>query len=208
MASEVSTIAHQTNLLALNAAIQSAHAGEAGLGFSVVADEIHKLAYSASVVGKNITTIIHSVNFSIEDTLEISHKFAVQEKETLDNAEHIIISVLDKFTEAAAELSNSAEQLRTENNAINNEISDVFVDLQFQDRVSQILTLVCADLNKLEQHLNELNNEENGGEVLRSMNVEQWLEELTKTYTMKEQLDVHEGADTSIDTNPAMITFF
>ena len=208
MASEVSTIAHQTNLLALNAAIQSARAGEAGLGFSVVADEIHKLAHSAGIVGKRITATINSVNFSIEDTLEISRKFATQDKQTLDDAERIITSVLEKFTKAAVDLSDSAEQLRTENTAINNEISDVFVDLQFQDRVSQILTLVCDDLNKLEQHLNELNNEEGLAEFPIPLNVEQWLEALTKTYTMKEQLEAHESTETNIDTNQTNITFF
>lgn len=208
MAAEVSNIANQTNLLALNAAIQSARAGDAGHGFSVVADEVRKLAHSSGDIGKKMTETVDSVNVAIDDTLTISHKFAQEDKKTLDNAEHIIASVLMHFTRAAAGLSDSAEQLRNENNAINNEISDVFVDLQFQDRVSQILTLVCADLNKLEQHLNELNNEESGSELLRSMNVEQWLEELTKTYTMKEQLAAHEGADTSIDTHQPAITFF
>lgn len=208
MASEVSNIANQTNLLALNAAIQSARAGEAGHGFSVVADEVRKLAHSSGDIGRKMTETVDSVNVAIDDTLTISHKFARQDKTTLDNSQHIIASVLTHFTRATAELTDSAEQLRNENNAINNEISDVFVDLQFQDRVSQILTLVCADLNKLEQHLNELNNEESGGELLGSINVEQWLEELTTTYTMKEQLAAHESADTSIDTNQPAITFF
>ena len=208
MASEVSNIANQTNLLALNAAIQSARAGDAGHGFSVVADEVRKLAHSSGDIGRKMTETVDSVNVAIDDTLTISHKFAKQDKKTLDNAEHIIASVLMHFTRAAAGLADSAEQLRNENKAINDEISEVFVDLQFQDRVSQILTLVCADLNKLEQHLNEINNREGGEELLRSMNVEQWLEELTKTYTMKEQLAAHKGADTSIDTNPTMITFF
>ena len=112
------------------------------------------------------------------------------------------------FTHAAAGLTDSAEQLRNENNAINNEIADVFVNLQFQDRVSQILTLVCADLNKLEQHLNDFNNEENSSESPHSMNVEQWLDELTNTYTMKEQLSAHKNSNTSIDTNATTITFF
>jgi len=205
MAWEVSSIAAQTNLLALNAAIQSARAGDAGRGFSVVADEVRKLSRSSGDVGKKITETIESVSEAIEDTLAISRKFARQDEETLGNAEHIIASVLRRFSRAASGLSDSEELLRTENNAINYEISDVFVALQFQDRVSQILALVCDDLNKLEQHLNGLKNEDNSE---RSVNVEQWLEELAKTYTMEEQLTAHDGAKAEIKTNQTNITFF
>jgi methyl-accepting chemotaxis protein len=208
MALEVSSIAAQTNLLALNAAIQSARAGEAGHGFSVVADEVRKLSRSSGDVGRKITETIESVNEAIEDTLIISQKFAKQDKHTLDNAEQIIASVLKHFTQAATKLADSEELLRTENNAINHEISDVFVDLQFQDRVSQILTLVSDDLNKLEQHLNELKNKETSDGLSRSVNVEQWLEELAMTYTMEEQLATHDGAKTEIKTNQTNITFF
>lgn len=208
MAWEVSSIASQTNLLALNAAIQAARAGEAGHGFSVVADEVRKLSRSSGEVGRKITETIESVNEAIDDTLIISRKFSKQDQETLANAEHIIISVLSRFTRAAAGLSDSEELLRTENKAINNEISDVFVALQFQDRVSQILTLVGDDLNKLEQQLNELNNQEIKGGSSRTLDVDLWLEELTQGYTMEEQLAAHEGAKTKIKTHQTNITFF
>ncbi len=208
MAWEVSSIASQTNLLALNAAIQAARAGEAGHGFSVVADEVRKLSRSSGDIGRKITETIDSVNDAIEGTLIISRKFARQDKETLGSAEHIIASVLKRFSQAAVGLSDSEEQLRTENKAINSEISDVFVDLQFQDRVSQILTLVSDDLNKLKQHLSEFKHEEHSEGLSRSVNVDQWLEELSMTYTMEEQLAAHEGAKTEINTHQSNITFF
>lgn len=208
MALEVSSIASQTNLLALNAAVQAARAGDAGRGFSVVADEVRKLSHSSGDVGRKITETIEAVNDAIEDTLKISRKFSIEDKQTLSNAEQIIASVLKHFNSAASGLSDSAELLRTENNAINHEISDIFVDLQFQDRVSQILTLVAEDLNKLEQHLNEFKNEEICEGRSHSVNVEQWLAELSMTYTMEEQHAAHAGTKKTIKTDQSNITFF
>jgi methyl-accepting chemotaxis protein len=207
MAMEVTSIASQTNLLALNAAVQAARAGEAGRGFSVVADEVRKLSRSSGDVGKKITETIEAVSEAIEDTLFISRNFAKQDQQTLSNAELIIASVLRRFSRAAVGLSESEEVLRNENTAINHEISDVFVALQFQDRVSQILALVCDDLNKLEQHLAELADQQTG-EQHRVINVEQWLDELAKTYTMEEQLTAHAGTKAEIKIDQPNITFF
>ncbi|WP_053374945.1 methyl-accepting chemotaxis protein [Paenibacillus sp. FJAT-27812] len=61
MAGTISAIASQTNLLALNAAIEAAHAGEYGLGFSVVSNEIRKLAEQASAHAGHIAETIDQV---------------------------------------------------------------------------------------------------------------------------------------------------
>lgn len=66
--SAINEIAEQTNLLSLNASIEAARAGESGRGFSVVAQEIRKLADQSMESGKHISGIVEQIQTTAERT--------------------------------------------------------------------------------------------------------------------------------------------
>jgi len=84
----INNVAAQTNLLAMNAAIEAAHAGDAGRGFSVVADEIRKLAETAGSNAKDISVSLKNITEKIQSASEQSEK-------TNQTFKSIIVGVTD-----------------------------------------------------------------------------------------------------------------
>lgn len=207
MAKFVGDIASQTNLLALNAAIEAARAGEAGRGFAVVADEVRKLSSMSGETGRKISETVNTVNAAIARTVQMSRHHAEQDTLTLADSERVVSQVIEHFRGTAQTIVRNSHDLQQQSANVADEIAQVLVALQFQDRVSQMLTLITRDLDKLQQQLDERQASSLSGHALTPMVSDRWLQELSTAYTMPEQHSIH-GGKTHAKADSSEITFF
>lgn len=208
MAKDVGDIAKQTNLLALNAAIEAARAGDVGRGFAVVADQVRKLSSLSGDTGRRIAETVETVNAAIAATLESSHRYAQEDENTVNRSHEVMQGVVRHFGAAVSQLSESSSALRDESKSIGAEIADVLVALQFQDRLSQVLGHVTADMDKLRDWLAEQEWRVADGGVPDGLDAQAWLDDLARRYTVPEQQVVHEGGKPRSAAGATEITFF
>jgi twitching motility protein PilJ len=108
----ISDITEQTNVLALNAAIQAASAGEAGRGFTVVAEEVQRLAERSAEATKHISAIVKSIQRDTQDAVEAmerSTQGVVQGTKTADEADGALREI-GTVSRQLAELIDSIAQ--------------------------------------------------------------------------------------------------
>ncbi len=207
MAEKVSEIADQTNLLALNAAIEAARAGEAGRGFSVVADEVRKLSNESANAGKAIRETIETVSNAISSSIKQSEKFSIQEEMIVGESKQVADHILTEFNNVTAELQTTMDALRDEHRSVELDINEVIVNLQFQDRVHQIIEHVLSDMQRIETSFIELNNPEIDQDRVPEVN--SWLEQLSRSYTTLEQRQLHQNSlNSKAQATSSEITFF
>jgi twitching motility protein PilJ len=155
----ISDITEQTNVLALNAAIQAASAGEAGRGFTVVAEEVQRLAERSAEATKQIEALVRAIQADTQDAVNAMEKTTqgVVEGTRLSDAAGQALSEINRVSrDLAGIVGNISAQTSTQSQSVSEVtrgMQDILAVTEETSRGTQQTNVSIEELARLSQTL-------------------------------------------------------
>ncbi|NBD19748.1 methyl-accepting chemotaxis protein [Aquabacterium fontiphilum] len=157
----ISDITEQTNVLALNAAIQAASAGEAGRGFSVVAEEVQRLAERSADATREIAALVRTIQTDTQDAVAAMERSTqgVVEGARLSDAAGTALNDIDRVSRRLAELieeiSDQALKEAESANVVVANIQHIFAVTEQTGEGTRSTTQLVRELSRIAQELQQ-----------------------------------------------------
>jgi twitching motility protein PilJ len=157
----ISDITEQTNVLALNAAIQAASAGEAGRGFSVVAEEVQRLAERSGDATRQIAALVKTIQTDTQDAVAAMERSTqgVVEGTRLSDAAGTALGDIDRVSRQLADLiaqiSNQALHEAESANVVAANIQHIFAVTEQTGEGTRSTAQMVRELSKTAEELKQ-----------------------------------------------------